>query len=66
MSNKLSAERTALQESRKDAELRNAQLRTELVAEKENSAMKTRNKIPRTPTNGPSNDPLWKENFVPD
>ena len=32
------------------------------------SAMKTRNKIPRTPTDGANKqlDPLWKENFMPD
>jgi len=30
------------------------------------SAMKTRNKIPRTPGNGGIIDPDWKDNFVPD
>ena len=32
------------------------------------SAMKTRNKIPRTPNNANAGglDPDWKENFVPD
>ena len=30
------------------------------------SAMKTRNKIPRTPDGAAGVDPDWKENFVPD
>lgn len=41
MANKLSAERAAMQETKKDSELMNAQLRTELVAERENSTILT-------------------------